>query len=132
MEKDKKKSNDFTDYYGSIGDVMSHVLQCTKSLAKAIQSSDEYRAYNEAKDAIKGNLELCTKLNEYRIQNFKLQNNTDVEEYFDELDRLEQQYKEFKKDPRIMTFLTAELRLCKMIQEINTTIIKLVDLELEF
>lgn len=132
MEEDKEKSDDFTDYHGSIGDVMSHVLQCTKRLAEAIQSSDEYRAYNEAKDAIKGNLELGTKLNEYRIQNFKLQNNTDVEDYFDELDRMEQQFKELKKDPRIMAFLTAELRLCKMIQEINTTIVKLVDLELEF
>lgn len=132
MEKNKKKSNDFTDYYGSLGDAMSHVLQCTKRLAEAIQSSDEYRMYNETKDDIKGNLELRTKLNDYRIQNFKLQNNTDVEDYFNELDRIEQQYKELKKDPRIMNFLTAELRLCKMIQEINTTIVNLVDLELEF
>lgn len=132
MEKDKEKSNDFTDYYGSIGDVMSHVLQCTMHLASAVQNSDEYKAYNEAKDAIKGNIELGAKLNEYRLQNFKLQNNTNVEDYFDELDRMEQQYKELKKDPRVMAFLTAELRLCKMIQEINTTIVELVDLELEF
>lgn len=132
MEKNKKKSNDITDYHGSIGDVMSHVLQCTKRLTEAIQSSDEYRAYNEAKDAIKGNLELCKRLNEYRIQNFKLQDNVNVEDYFAELDKMEQQYKDIKKDPKVMAFLTAELRLCKMIQEINMAIVNLVDLELEF
>jgi cell fate (sporulation/competence/biofilm development) regulator YlbF (YheA/YmcA/DUF963 family) len=132
MEKNKEKSYDFTNYHGSLGDGMSHVLQCANELSKAIVQSDEYREYNDAKEAIQGNTELGIKLNEYRIQNFKLQNNTDIEDYFDELDRLEQQYLEFKKDPRVMTFLSAELRLCKMIQEINTTIVKLVDLELKF
>lgn len=132
MEEDKEKSYDFTDYHGSLGDEMSQVLQCTDYLAKAIVQSDEYREYNEAKEAIQGNTELGIKLNEYRMQNFKLQANTDIEDYFDELDRLEQQYSELKKDPKVMAFLSTELRLCKMIQQINTTIVKLVDLELKF
>ncbi|WP_099468890.1 YlbF family regulator [Konateibacter massiliensis] len=132
MEEDKEKSDDFTDYHGSIGDVMNQVLQCTDSLADAIVKSEEYRAYNEAKEAIHGNTELAIRLNEYRLRSFQLQSYTDTEDYFDELDMLEQEFADMKKDEKVMDFLAAELKLCKMIQEINMTIVKLVDLELKF
>lgn len=132
MEKDKKKSNDFTNYHGSIGDVMNNVSQCIESLTQAIVQSDEYQEYNSAKEAIKGNVELEIKLNEYRMKNLQLQTKSNAEDYFDDLDMLEQEFASFKKDPRVMAFLSAELRLCKMVQEINVSIAKLVDLELKF
>jgi cell fate (sporulation/competence/biofilm development) regulator YlbF (YheA/YmcA/DUF963 family) len=132
VEENKAKSNDFTNYHGSIGDEMNSVLQCTKSLSEAIVQSEEYKAYNEARDAIKGNIELEIKLNEYRIRSFNLQNSVDNEEYLDELDMLELEFAELKKDPRVSAFLSAELRVCRMVQEVNTAIAKLIDLELKF
>lgn len=111
---------------------MSDVLQCSDNLVKAIVESDEYKAFHNAKEAIKDEPELGSILNEYRLQNYKLQNNRDAEDYFDELDRLEQQYYELKKNPKVIAFLTAELRLLKMIQKINTAIVEQIDLELSF
>jgi cell fate (sporulation/competence/biofilm development) regulator YlbF (YheA/YmcA/DUF963 family) len=132
MEEDKEESNDFTNYHGSIGDEMSSVEQCTNDLAKAIVQSDEYMVYIEAKKALKGNLELCIKLNEFRERNFKLQNSTDDIDLFDELDMLELEYAEFLKNSKISAFLAAELRVCRMTQEINAKIANTIDLELEF
>lgn len=108
---------------------MSHVLQCVESLSKAIVESDEYITYTKAKEAIKGNTELINTLKEYRMESLNLQNKSNIDEYFAELDCFEQKYNQFKKDPKVMDFLVAELRLCRMIQEINITIVKFVDLE---
>lgn len=132
MEEDKEKSNDFTNYHGSIGDEMSSIEQCANDLAEAIVQSDEYKGYIEAKEALRGNLELCIKLNEFRERNFKLQNSTDDTDLFDELDLLELEYAEFLKNSKVSAFLAAEFRVCRMTQEINAKIANTIDLELEF
>jgi cell fate (sporulation/competence/biofilm development) regulator YlbF (YheA/YmcA/DUF963 family) len=110
---------------------MSSVWQCTESLTEAIAQSEEYKAYNEAREIISSNVELSIKLNEYRLRSFHLQNSASSEEYLDELDLLELEYVQLKKDPKVIAFLATELRLCRMIQEINTAIAKLIDLELK-
>lgn len=111
---------------------MSNVEQCTNNLAQAIAQSEEYKEYNEAKEALSGNLELCIKLNEFRERNFKLQNSPEDVDLFDELDIFDLEYAEFRKDPRVMAFLAAELRMCRMTQEVNATIANVIDLELKF
>jgi len=132
VEKNKEKSNDFTNYHGSIGDDMSSVWQRANELAEAIVQSEEYKTYMEAKEALKGNVELCIKLNEYRERNFKLQNSVEEMDLFDELDMLEIEYADLLKNSKVSAFLAAELRVCRMTQEINMTIANLIDLELEY
>jgi cell fate (sporulation/competence/biofilm development) regulator YlbF (YheA/YmcA/DUF963 family) len=132
MEKDEEKSNDFTNYHGSIGGEMSNVEQCTNNLVEAIAQSEELEAYNEAKEALSGNIEVCIKLNEFRERNFKLQYSLDNVDPFDELDVIDLEFAEFRKDPRVTAFLVAELRLCRMTQKVNATIANMIDLELKF
>jgi cell fate (sporulation/competence/biofilm development) regulator YlbF (YheA/YmcA/DUF963 family) len=132
MEEDEEKSDDFTNYHGSIGDEMSDVWQCANELADAVLQSDEYKTYVEAKEALKGNVELCIKLNEYRERNFKLQNSVDNIDLFEELDVLEMEFSDLLRNAKVSAFLSAELRVCRMTQEINATIAKSIDLELEY
>lgn len=132
MEKDEEKPYDFTNYYGSIGDTMNNVKQCTDHLVEAIVQSEEYKAYNEAKEALSGNIELCLKLNEFRERNFKMQSSSDGEDLFDELDLFEQEYADFRKDAKVNAFLAAELRMCRITQEVNASIANVIDLELIF
>ncbi len=132
MEEDEEKSNDFTNYHGSIGDEMSSVEHCANDLVEAIIQSEEYKVFIEVKEALKGNLELCIKLNEFRERSFMLQNSTEDVDLFDELDILELEYAELLKNSKVSAYLAAELRVCRMTQEINTKIAKTIDLELEF
>jgi cell fate (sporulation/competence/biofilm development) regulator YlbF (YheA/YmcA/DUF963 family) len=111
---------------------MNSVWQCTDSLAEAIVQSEEYKSYIDAKEALRGNIELCLKLNEFRERNFQLQSSTEDIDLFDELDLLEQEYADILRDPRVAAFLAAEIKVCRMTQEINATIAKRIDLELEF
>ncbi|MFA9375342.1 MAG: YlbF family regulator [Lachnotalea sp.] len=111
---------------------MNNVKQCTDHLVEAIVQSEEYKAYNEAKEALSGNIELCLKLNEFRERNFKMQSSSDGEDLFDELDLFEQEYADFRKDAKVNAFLAAELRMCRITQEVNASIANVIDLELIF
>ena len=107
-----------------------------KALVKTYLSAKNYegviKSAKDAKEVIKGDLELCVKMNEYRKRNVELQNNAKRVDLFDELDIFEQEYAEFKKDSKVAAFLATELRLCRMMQEVNITIAKNIELELKF
>lgn len=61
-------------------------------------------------------------IDEYRERNFKLQNETDSDRLFDETDRFEREYEEFRKNPIVNDFLAAELAFCRMYQELEAYI----------
>ena len=45
------------------------------------------------------------------------------------MDAFERDYREWKKDSRVMAFLDAELAFCRMMQDINLRIVDAVDFE---
>ena len=46
----------------------------------------------------------------------------DSDALFDEIDRFEKEYEEFRKNPIVSDFLAAELAFCRMYQEITEKI----------
>ena len=54
---------------------------------------------------------------------------TNPEELFDRVDAFERDYREWKKDPRVTTFLDAELAFCRMIQDANMRIVEAMQFE---
>ena len=51
---------------------------------------------------------------------------------YEETDRMEREYREFRKNPMVQEYLSAENSLCKIVQQINWTLIKGLDFEVGF
>ena len=45
---------------------------------------------------------------------------------------MERDYREFRKNPMVQEYLSAENSLCKIVQQINWTLIKELDFEVGF
>ncbi len=72
---------------------------------------------------LKQNPELYKQVNDYRKLNFEMQNAAQVDDLFDKMDYFEKEYKQFRENVIVDDFLTAELALCRMMQEINALIV---------
>lgn len=101
----------------------------TEHLIRAILDSETYQSFEIQRDKLKGMPELKIKINEFRIRNYELQNSEHTEDLFDRMDALESEYAAFRENPVVEDFLTAELKLCRLMQEVYARLTEAVDLE---
>lgn len=94
----------------------------TEEFIGKLYETDICREYFRQKENIRQYPELKQQIDEFRRRNYKLQNETDSAALFDEIDRFEQEYAEFRKNPVVNDFLAAELAYCRMYQEISDKI----------
>lgn len=136
MEKDKAPSYDFTGNYGSVGRLdlfverrynMSKIDDAVKQLVDAVKESDIYGEYTKQLSRVKEIPGLKEQIDEFRQRNFALQ--TSGDNAFDKLERLEEEYAEFRENPIVNDFLASELAFCRMMQDINLSITDAVDFE---
>ena len=73
--------------------------------------------------------ELYAQVNEYRLKNFDIQNESEGSELFDRMEAFEREYREFRENPMVDDFLRAELALCRMVQEMNVLLTAEIDFE---
>ena len=106
---------------------MYEIKEDTESLIEAIKKSSVYREYDKQRKKINKDPELKRRINEYRVEVFRLQNsNEDVSRQMEELvDR----NADFLEDSTVSAFLDADSSLCKMLQQITDRIIKSIDFE---
>jgi len=107
----------------------SDMEKATDKYIAALQKSDEYCNYADAKAKAKEDPILWQQICEYRRKRYEFQNLTSPEELFDRVDAFERDYREWKKDSRVTAFLDAELAFCRMMQDINLRIVDAVDFE---
>ncbi len=88
-----------------------------------ICGTDAYKKYVMQLTRLKQNPELYKQVNDYRKLNFEMQNAAQVDDLFDKMDYFEKEYKQFRENVIVDDFLTAELALCRMMQEINALIV---------
>ncbi len=111
---------------------MSEVEKHKKELAKAIVNSEEYKEYLRCRDILAKNVDLYRSVNEMRKQNFMLQNAEDVSNMFEETEKLRCRYEEIRNNIVVNNFLRAEMCLCRMIQDINRTLMNAIDFDMGF
>ena len=51
---------------------------------------------------------------------------------YDATDKMEQEYREFRKNPLVAEYLAAENAICRVVQKINWTLIEELDFEVGF
>lgn len=108
---------------------MSRVNAALKELVAAILDSPEYREFDQQLAVMKNYPELKSQIDAFRQENFALQHSTDPEELLDKVDEFSKRYEEFRRNPMVESFLSAELDFCRMVQDINQEILEAVNFE---
>ena len=75
--------------------------------------------------------QLRQRLDEFRKKNYLLQNGSNAYDLFDDVQNLEREYEDMRKNPVIQEYLAAELQICRIIQRCADEILTSVDMEIE-
>lgn len=111
---------------------MSRVDELAAELAKAIVESEEYKDFLRCKEEISKNPQLYQAVNELRRHNFELQNTEGVADMYEEVVRIFDKYAYIRTNVVANQFLRAELSVCRMIQDIQRTLIENMDFDVDF
>ncbi|MDD6572001.1 MAG: YlbF family regulator [Thermoflexaceae bacterium] len=111
---------------------MSRVDELASELAMAIVESEEYKNFIQCKEEISKNPQLFQAVNELRRHNFELQNSEEVKDMYDEVVKIFDKYAYIRTNTSVNRFLRAELSVCRMVQDIQRTLIENMDFEVDF
>lgn len=108
------------------------VRENLKRLVATIKDSQEYRDYREAKEKVERDPVKKKNLDKYRTKVYEIQNSYGERDLYHSIDRIERESEKFRSDPEVDQFLSGELALCRMIQQVNLTLIDELDFDMEF
>ncbi len=106
---------------------MNEIDKELDQLIGAVLRSDVYREYLLQKENVKSQPGLKERVDDFRRRNYELQ--MSMENGFDKMDQLEQQFEELLDNPDVSAFLDAELAFCRMIQHINSRLARDIEFE---
>lgn len=109
---------------------MDSISRNIQILLTVIKRSDEYLEYRKQEDILKQNPELLARVDQFRADNFRLQNEAERGNLLQVTDQIFQESKELRKIPEVNSYLDAELALCKMIQRISREVVEGLDMHL--
>lgn len=87
-------------------------------LLSVIKRSEVYKEYKKQEANLERNPELKERVDQFRADNFRLQNESDRDNLFDVAELLARESSQLRKIPEVNAYLDAELALCKMMQKI--------------
>lgn len=96
-----------------------------------LKQTQVFREYIRQRDRLRQQPELKKQVDEFRRKNYELQTRLYPDNIFDEMDRFQRENEQFRDIPMVHDFLAAELALCRMIQEVNYSVIKAVSEDFE-
>lgn len=106
---------------------MDAIKSKVEELVAAIQESAEYQSFQEAERRVKSVPGLSEKIREFCWKNYEIQNSSAADLY-ERIEAFEKQYRDFRKNPLVAGYLEKELRMCRILQEINAKITDSVEL----
>lgn len=98
-------------------------------LINAVKQSKTYQEYDRQKKLLKANPELKARVDEYRMENFKLQNSNDDPRIAEKMEAFADKYADFIELPQVSAFLDAEVNLCRMMQELTSRVVDSLEFE---
>ena len=101
-------------------------------LAQAILDSEEYKNFLRCRAEISKNPQLYQAVNELRKRNFEIQNSEGVPDMYDEVVKLYDRYAYVRTSIMANQFLRAEMSICRMIQDIQRTLLADIDFDVDF
>lgn len=105
------------------------ILEEARRFADQIMTSDTYKDYLYQREKIKKQPALYERVIEFRQWNFDLQNAPESEDLFERLEAFEEEYERFRENPIVDDFLSAELAVCRMMQDIYGVLAERLDFD---
>lgn len=84
-------------------------------LLNSIQKSDVYRTYKKQEAILEKNPELVSRVQHFRSDNFRLQNE-ERGNLLQDAEQLARESAELRRNPEVNAYLDAELALCRMMR----------------
>ena len=108
---------------------MNEIKDCIDALLAAVQNSEEYQEFMKYKALVEQDPGLMERVNAFRANNFRLQNEANRDELFRVTEQLNRVSRELRSDPLVNAFLVAELALCKLMQRICKSLTEGIELD---
>lgn len=106
---------------------MDNIREKLEELMGAIEVSEEYQSFREARRQVDTVPGLAEKIREFCRKNYEIQKH-DSENLNELMEEFESRYEEFRRNPLVKTYLERELRMCRVMQEINVRLMGMMDL----
>lgn len=111
---------------------MDEVTGCVEELLSAIRESSVYKEYKKHEVVLEKEPELMERVNRFRANNFRLQNEEKKQELFHMSEVLTREASQLKKIPEVSAYLNAELALCRLMQQICATLTNGIDINIPY
>lgn len=97
-----------------------NVYDAARNLANAIKESEEYKQYNEIKEAVSSNEDLSGMLNDFQAKQFEIQAKQMMGEEIGEemMEQIQSLYGIMMQDPTAAQYLQSEIRFSLMMNDI--------------
>lgn len=111
---------------------MRDVDRLKEELAEAVKNSDEYKDFIRCRNALEENPQLKNSVNELRKYSYLLQNTETEKDLFDDITEVRHTFEYVHSQNMANDYLRAELCLCRMVQDICNSIVKEIEIDLDF
>ncbi|MDE7311038.1 MAG: YlbF family regulator [Eubacterium sp.] len=111
---------------------MNQINEALEGLIQAIWEGEEYKRYQAIRAKVHEQPQLEQQIHAFRKKNYEVQNLTEEKKLYDQADQLEREGIEFRKDPLVNEYLSAELGICRLFQRINWELVQNMDFDLGF
>lgn len=109
----------------------SDIQAALEQLVMAMKNSEEYVRFKRAEAKVAEFSGLQQRIDEFRSSWYALQSSGSPD-LFEKIDQVEETYTDFRENPYVQEFLSAELALCRMFQQVNWTIMQNLDFDTGF
>ena len=106
------------------------VLDSIGVLIESVKATKDYRDYDMCRNKVLGNQELKDKILRAKEVRKQIERLPESELNGDYADRLEDEYEELTEDTDVHVYMQAELRICGILQQILSEVVKSVDVDL--
>ena len=110
---------------------MTELNEAMENLMEAVRHSDAFVRYQAIREKVHGFPELERKITEFRKKNYQIQNSGGIN-LFDEVDRLERENSQLRRNPVAEEFYAAELAFCRVYQKISWSLTDQLNFEVGF
>ncbi|MDD7220116.1 MAG: YlbF family regulator [Clostridia bacterium] len=100
------------------------------SLLDAIRESSIYKEYRKHEESLGRNPELKKRVDRFRGENYRIQNECEKDELFDIVEKMEKESQTLRGCPEVNEYLDAELALCRMLQKICEKLMNGIDISI--
>ena len=109
---------------------MNAIKQKTRELIQLIKESDYYKDYEESREKVAAQPEIKWRVDNLRARTFRMYNESNGIDLFEETDRIEREHRELRRIPEVNEFLEAEIELCRILKATEDTINMAIDVQI--